>query len=114
MGLSEQWAARKGTVSETVPPAERVGACHSDGICGELLPDVALVGAVCDFVWSRTWPEVLSWYAGVEGNLVYFPSSPSLTLAGRQSERGPDGCLEIKSAQLPRDGRGSTILESHR
>jgi len=85
-------------VSETVPPAERVGACPSVGICGELLPGVALVGAVCDLAWSRTWPEVFSWYAGVEGNLVYFPSSPSLTLAGRQSERGPDGCLEIKSA----------------
>ncbi len=62
MGLSEQWVARKETVSETAPPAERVGVCQSDMICDELLPDVAqaLVGAVCDLAWSRTSPKVLS------------------------------------------------------
>ena len=101
MGSTEKWAARRETVSETVPPAERVGACHSVGICGELLPDVALVGAVCDLAWSRTWPEVFSWYAGVEGNLVYLPSSPSLTLVGRQSENDPDDCLRIRSSAAP-------------
>ena len=98
MGSTEKWAAQRETVSETVPPAERVGACHSVGICGELLPDVALVGAVCDLAWSRTLPKVLLEHAGVEGNLVYFPSSPSLTLVGRQSENDPADYLGIKSA----------------
>jgi hypothetical protein len=53
VGLSEQWVARRETVSETVPPAqERDGVWYSDGICGELSPDVALAGAVCDLAWS--------------------------------------------------------------
>jgi hypothetical protein len=93
VGLSEQWAVRKETVSGTVPPAERIGACHSDGICGELSPDVALVGAVCDLAWLSTLPKVLLEHAGVEGNLVGLPSSPSLTLVGRQSENDPDDYL---------------------
>ncbi len=98
MGSTEQWAARRETASESAPPAERVVAWHSAGICGELLPHVALVGAVCDLAWSRTSPRVLSSHVGVEGNLVDFPSSPSQTPVRRQSEHGPYGCLRIKSA----------------
>ena len=70
MGLSVLWVARKETVSEAVPQAERAGLCRSGVICGELLPGVALVGAVCDLAWSRISLEVLSWYAGVGGDLV--------------------------------------------
>ena len=66
------WVARKETVSEAVPQAERAEVCQSGVICGELLPGVALVGAVCALAWSRISPdsEVLSWYAGVGGDLV--------------------------------------------
>ena len=59
MGLSEQWVARKEIVSDTVPPAEQDEVRPPDEICGEILPDVALVGAVCDLAWSKTSPEVL-------------------------------------------------------
>ena len=52
-------------------------------IYGELLPDVALVDAIGDLAWSRTSLEVLSWYAGVRGNLADFPNSPALTPVGR-------------------------------
>ncbi len=76
----------------------RVEARCSDGICGELSPDGALVGAVCDLAWLRTLPKVLLEHAVVEGNLVYLPSSPSLPLVGRQSENGPYDCLGITSA----------------
>ena len=73
-------------MSEAVPQAERaeVLVCQSGVICGELLPGVALVGAVCDLAWSRTSSEVLAWNAGVGGDLVDFPSSPLLTLVGRR------------------------------
>ena len=66
------WVARKETVSEAVPQAERAEVCQSQSgvTCGELLPGVALVGAVCALAWSRISPEVLSWYAGVGGDLV--------------------------------------------
>ena len=57
-------------MSEAVTQAERAEVCQSGVICGELLPGVALVGAVCALVWSRISPEVLSWYAGVGGDLV--------------------------------------------
>ena len=63
------WVARKETVSEAVPQAERA-ECRTGVICDELLPGVALVGAVCDLAWSRISLEVLSWYAGVGGDLV--------------------------------------------
>ena len=59
MELSVLWVARKETVSEAVPQAERAEVCQS-GVCGELLPGVALVGAVCDLAWSRISLEVLS------------------------------------------------------
>jgi hypothetical protein len=56
----------------------------------------------CDLAWSRTLPKVLSEHAGVEGNLVYFPSSPSLTLVGRQSEHGLDDCLDSETKSAPK------------
>ena len=74
MGLSEQWVARKKKVSRTVPPAERVGVRQSDEIWGEILPDVALVGAVCDLVWSNTSPEMFSWYAAVSYTHLTLPT----------------------------------------
>ena len=55
MGLSEQWVARKETVSETAPPAERVEVCQSDRLCGELLPDATPVGADGDPASSPNW-----------------------------------------------------------
>ena len=80
------WVAQKETVSEVVPQAERAPVCQPGVIYGELLPGVALVGAVCDLAWSRTSSEVLSWNAGVGGDLqvVDFSSSPLLTLVGRR------------------------------
>ena len=84
MGLSVLWVARKETVSEVVPQAERAQVCQPGVIYGELLPGVALVGAVCDLAWSRTSSEVLSGNAGVGGDLVDFSSSPLLMLVGRR------------------------------
>ena len=71
-------------MSKVVPQAERAQVCQPGVIYGELLPGVALVGAVCDLAWSRTSSEVLSGNAGVGGDLVDFSSSPLLMLVGRR------------------------------
>ena len=109
MGLSEQWVVRRRTLSETVPQAERVGVSRPNQICGELVLGVNLVGAVCDLAWSKTWPVVFSWYADAEGSLVYFPSNPSLTQFGRQSEHVPDSQTVIHNTYRSRETAAAAL-----